>query len=285
MNNELSGQSSAALVTGTDEMAVIKIRLKGSIEAVKRARLAFLASTVASLAVFITEWNAYLSWYRRFPLREKFPDNEITREAFKYVLQEFVQSRVITVSLLGIRVGVSDMAVLGSLSLLVFSIWLFFSIRRHNHTTGSLLRDTQSLEPVVRRLVYYGVSSFLVFTTITSFDGAISTLEEEAPSKEARLSRGVVTFLFYLPAIVIGLTILGDILSVYKFHAVFSFPHDALGKGELSPELRNRFLIMELLAVSIGVPTFYLCRKIIHFEKSTAMVLRQYLKLLSEPIK
>jgi hypothetical protein len=36
----------------------------------------------------------------------------VTREAFKYVLQEFAKSRVITVSLLGIRVGVSDMAVL-----------------------------------------------------------------------------------------------------------------------------------------------------------------------------
>src|SRR6266404_3281161 len=108
--------------TAVDELAVVKIRVKGCIEAVKRARLAFLASTIASLAVFITEWNAYLSWYRRFPLKEHLPENEVTREAFKYVLQEFVESRVITISLLGIRVGVSDMAVLGSLTLLVFSI-------------------------------------------------------------------------------------------------------------------------------------------------------------------
>src|SRR6266404_5347203 len=118
----MEGDQPTLVVTTADEMAVIKVRLKGSIEAVKRARLAFLASTVASLAVFITEWNAYLSWYRRFPLKEKLPDNEVTREAFKYVLQEFVESRVITISLLGIRVGVSDMAVLGSLTLLVFSI-------------------------------------------------------------------------------------------------------------------------------------------------------------------
>jgi hypothetical protein len=64
--------------------------------------------------------------------------------------------------------------------------------------------------------------------------------------KEARVTRGVVTFLFYLPAVVIALTILADILSVYKFQAVFSFAHDALGKGELSPDLGNRFAIMDL---------------------------------------
>ncbi len=210
----MEGDQPTLVVTTADEMAVIKVRLKGSIEAVKRARLAFLASTVASLAVFITEWNAYLSWYRRFPLKEKLPDNEVTREAFKYVLQEFVESRVITISLLGIRVGVSDMAVLGSLTLLVFSIWLFFSIRRHNHATGSLLRDTRNLELSVKRLVYYGVTSFLVFTTVSSYDEAIGTLEDMPSTREARLSRGVVTLLFYLPALVIVLTILADVLSM-----------------------------------------------------------------------
>jgi hypothetical protein len=107
-------------------------------------------------------------------------------------------------------------------------------------------------------------------------------LKEETQTKEARLTRSVVTFLFYLPAIVIALTIFGDVLSVYKLQAVFSFPHEALGRGEFTPELRSRFIVMELLAISIGIPTFYLCRKIIHFEKSTAIVLREYLKLLSD---
>src|SRR5260370_12604192 len=114
------------------------------------------------------------------------------------------------------------MADLGSLSLLVFSIWLFFSIRRHNHSTGTLLRDTKDLEPVIKRFVYYGVSSFLVFTTITSYDAAIATLEEEPVTREARLSRNIVTILFYLPALVIALTVLADVLSVYVFNAVFS---------------------------------------------------------------
>jgi hypothetical protein len=106
------------------ELAAINTRIAGCTEAVKRARIAFLASTIASLAIFITEWNAYLSWYRHFPLSQSMPTNEVTREAFKDVLQQFVESRVITVSLLGIRVGVSDMAVLGSLTLLVCTIWI-----------------------------------------------------------------------------------------------------------------------------------------------------------------
>jgi hypothetical protein len=97
------------------ELAVVQVRISGCIESVKRARIAFLASTIASLAIFITEWNAYLSWYRHFPLTSTMPTNEVTHEVFKDVLQQFVEGRVITVSLLGIRVGVSDMAVWGRL--------------------------------------------------------------------------------------------------------------------------------------------------------------------------
>jgi hypothetical protein len=264
-----------------DELAVIQVRVQGSTEAVKRARFAFLVSTVASLAIFITEWNAYLSWYRHFPLAEAFPPNEVTKEAFKDVLQQFVEGRVITASLLGIRVGVSDMAVLGSLTLLVCSIWLFFSIRRHNHSVGSLLRDARNLPPVARRLVYYGVSSSLVFTTVTAYDAAISSLAEDQSPHEAKLTRAVVTFLFYLPAAVIALTIVADLLSVFVLKAVFSFPHFPLGFRHSSLGRQIQFIAMELAAVGMGLPTFILCRRIIDFEQSTAAVLREFAKLLS----
>ena len=264
---------------GSEEFAIIQVRVQGSVEAVKRARFAFLVSTVASLAIFITEWNAYVSWYRHFPLRETFPPNEVTKEAFKYVLQQFVEDRVVTVALLGIRVGVSDMAVLGSLTLLVCSIWLFFSIRRHNHSVGSLLRDTKSLSPIVRRLVYYGVSASLVFTTVTSVDAAISSLESEPSGKEAKLTRFVVIVLFYLPAIVIGITIAADVASVLWLPAVFSFPHGPLGFSTSSLKLRVQFVAMELGAMAIGIPTFLLCRRIIDFEQSTATILKEYSQL------
>ena len=264
---------------GSDELAVVQVRVQGSVEAVKRARFAFLVSTVASLAIFITEWNAYVSWYRHFPLREAFPPNDVTKEAFKYVLQQFVESRVVTVALLGIRVGVSDMAVLGSLTLLVCSIWLFFSIRRHNHSVGSLLRDTKDFPSIIRRLVYYGVSASLVFTTVTSVDAAISSLEAQPSEKEARLTRSVVVVLFYLPAIVIGITIMADLASILWLPAVFSFPHGPLGFSTSSLRVRIQFIAMELGAMAIGIPTFLLCRRIIEFEQSTATILREYSQL------
>jgi hypothetical protein len=279
---ETSGGSTPPIsnLSSVDELTVIQVRIQGASEAVKRARFAFLVSTVASLAIFITEWNAYLSWYRHFPLSPAFPANEVTREAFKYVLQQFVEDRVITVSLLGIRVGVSDMAVLGSLTLLICSIWLFFSIRRHNHSVGSLLRDTKSLAPVVRRLVYYGASSSLVFTTVTAYDAAISSLEAEHSTREAKLTRVVVTVLFYLPAVVIALTIMADLLSVFFLNAVFTFPHAPLGFRDATLGRKVQFVAMELAAVGIGVPTFFLCRKIIDFEQSTGAVLREYAQLI-----
>jgi hypothetical protein len=276
----MSSLGNPGLPLSGDDLAVIQVRIQGCVEAVKRSRFAFLVSTIASLAIFITEWNAYLSWYRHFPLSESFPNNDVTREAFKDVLHQFVESRVITVSLLGIHVGVSDMAVLGSLTLLICSIGLFFSIRRHNHSVGSLLRDTQDISQSTIRLVFYGVSSSLVFTTITAYDEAIATLRKDPSNREAKLSRSAVTALFYLPAIVIGLTIVADVLSVYLFKAVFSFPHEPLGFGSFPPVRKIQFIVMELIAVAIGIPTFFLCRKIIEFEQSTATVLREYSQLM-----
>jgi len=262
-----------------EEFAVLQFRIQGSAEAVKRSRLALLVSTIASLAIFITEWNAYLSWYRHFPLAESFPKNEVTHEAFRNALQQFVESRVITVSLLGIRVGVSDMAVLGSLTLFVCSIWLFLSVRRHNHLVGSLLGDTKDLPLPVRKLVFYGVSAYLLFTTMTQYDAVISTLDEDRSPGGTRLSRLVIA-LFYLPVVVIAITILADFLSVFFFNAVLSFPHQPLGFASLDLTRKIQFIAMEVIALAIGIPTLFLCRRIIGFERSTANVLREYAKLV-----
>src|SRR5882672_4407019 len=146
----MAAQASLAPTSDTKAL-VLATRLHGSREAITRSRLAFLATTIASISIFIAEWNAYLSWYRRFPLKLEFPKNIVTEEAFRRVIQQYAESRVITISLLGIHIGVSDLAVLGTFALFVCSIWLFFNVRRENHVIGTLLVDTFGEDSDLRR--------------------------------------------------------------------------------------------------------------------------------------
>lgn len=116
--------------------SMLHFRLESVSESLKRARLAFLVSTIVSVAVIIVVWNAYLSWDRVHVLREQWATNEITREAQKQLISGWVKNRIISLPLLGIRIGVSDAAPLASFSLLIINIWYFYCARRDNRLNG-----------------------------------------------------------------------------------------------------------------------------------------------------
>src|SRR2546429_3064493 len=122
---------------------ILKVRLEAVSQAQKRSRVAFLASTIIALAIIITMWNAYFSWYRSFVFKDKFANSELTHELQKSFVDEWIRSLKISIPVLGIQAGVGDAAVLGSLSIYISCIWLYFSMRRENHTIGILLRDTK----------------------------------------------------------------------------------------------------------------------------------------------
>ena len=106
--------------------STIRLRVEGAREATQRARRAFLVSTIASLAIFITVYNTYISWDRRFTFFENFPKSEVTQEVFKQLVRQYADSTAFNVPLLGIHVAVSDLAILGSVALWVLSVWFFF---------------------------------------------------------------------------------------------------------------------------------------------------------------
>ena len=90
----------------------------------------------------------------------------------------------------------------------------------------------------------------------------------------------MVTALSYLPVAVIAVVLAVDLLSVFVFKAVFTFPHEPLGFHNFRWGRRIQFIAMEVIALAIGVPVYFLCRKIVEFEKSTASVLREYANLI-----
>jgi hypothetical protein len=164
------------------------------------------------------------------------PEASVTADLQKAALEEWVQSQRVTIGLLGVNIGVTDAAVLGSLSLWILVIWFFYSVRRENHLIGRLLIDASLLSKEdsqredLQKRIFYGISDYMVFLTITHVNDPIKTLFHPNPREQKNFRLGfVVATLFFLPTIAIGFVLFTDLWSVYS-EAVFRWPHDTLYK-------------------------------------------------------
>ncbi len=155
--------------SGTD---VLRARIDAAAQAQKRSRAAFLASTIMSVAILIAMWNAYGSWYRSFLFKVASDETNtpkvdasqniqktdtrqeaqkaITQEARKTLIDEWIRNREIILPILGIKAGIGDGAVVGSVSIYIVCIWVLLSMRRENHIIGILLEDTSSCLKALR---------------------------------------------------------------------------------------------------------------------------------------
>src|SRR5438270_11116273 len=116
-----------------------KERIEGAQEAIKRSRWVFLILTLVSLALLITAWNAYFSWTRDFLTPKKstpnnWPSDQVVAHAQQHLIEEWVKSQMIDISPLGIHIGMSDAAPLGGVTVIILSIWFYFSPMCENRT-------------------------------------------------------------------------------------------------------------------------------------------------------
>ncbi len=127
----------------------INARLAGAKQAHDQIRFALGIMAVISMMLFIASYNAYLSFDHSWALEvgprhfttDRTPPDILTEQA----LRSWSDARTVSISLLGIRVNVDDAPVLGTLSLLVVSVWLLLATRRENGVIECLLHDTVSV--------------------------------------------------------------------------------------------------------------------------------------------
>jgi hypothetical protein len=228
----------------------LTFRIEAARSAQERTRLAYFASTVISLAIITTGWNAYLSFYRDFAF--EFPSLEGgsgTENLQKEILSEWVKSRMINISLLGIRVGIDDAPILGGIALTIAVIWLFYSIRRENHTIGMMLTDYSIADDRIKWLIFHGVNSSTVFTNVSHGDEPFRALARPSNSKQRAVIRSMASavirsmakLLRYLPIFSLGFIILADIFSMFCF-SPFREPdvQKALVKIQENEDLRKQ---------------------------------------------
>lgn len=286
----------------------LRIRVEGARDAQKRSRLAFVVMTIASVAIIITTYNFHVSWDRHFATTVSYlcskeerqtgepaackglpaPTDKVddpnyalsyevllSRQAQLDALQEWIRNGVIQVPLLGVRMSISDAAVLGSLGLFIISIWFFFSLRRENHLIGSLLRETQDQGGETMEYVYHGIVSYLVFTVVTDSDAPLRDLRGTEVTHRRILMRGALRVLFFLPAVAIAFVILMDVFSVAGISAALRFPHVPL-ISHLDAWDWFKLVLFELSALVFGLATCLVCIRAVEYEAGTGDMLREY---------
>ncbi|HZG51083.1 MAG TPA: hypothetical protein VEZ40_03005 [Pyrinomonadaceae bacterium] len=272
------------------ELKTIEIRLDGIRDATQRSRFIFLIMTIVASAILITLWNGLLSWSivhaNKLREAESLANTRVLRNQDE-LINEWIKNRTISIELLGIRVGGSDLAVIGSLGLIVIMAWYFFSQRRENRAIVSLLRDCtdgfkeRRLTKDVCSMVYQGIVHNLVFIDIGKGDEAWSGLEHEHEKDKSvpeLIIRKILRVLVYLPPFTILMIILSDIASLFLVSA-FRTSTEPLWKilwNERRINQTARVVFFEVLAISATMYTLSICRKSRKFSNGTADTLKHF---------
>jgi hypothetical protein len=227
------------------ELETIKIRLEGVRLAIGRCRFAFFVSMIASVAIIVTVWNAYMSPDAEFALqphwshdkqftaemlksrldnptdaRKLSPDKvtEVTDQVQQEIVSEWVKNQVVSVGLLGIRVSVEDFSVLGSLGLLVTAMLLFYCVRSENISIGNLLKHAPKFkEWDDRYLVYQGIVPHLIFLDLGHSNKPIEEFENpDSLSPKVRIVPFKIKILLMLPAFTILLIVIADLWTLFR---------------------------------------------------------------------
>src|SRR2546423_14685962 len=87
-------------------------RLEAINDAQKRSRLAFLLSSLAAGAILLALWNAYFSWDRQWADVQRKPESWGQEQLLNEQIRAWAQTNTVDISLLGVRLSISDAAVL-----------------------------------------------------------------------------------------------------------------------------------------------------------------------------
>jgi hypothetical protein len=286
----------------------IAARLEAAKASQAQIRLTLGTMAVISVMMLIASYNAYLSYDYNW-ITKRCPEtitadepNVLTKQAYS----DWAASRIVMISLLGIRVSVDDAAVLGTAVLFVLSLWLLLVARRENHTIGFLLRDTDTShrarngEPSVtpsterppeldsdgkRWLIYHTIISnslFVIFDrlqpvrTLAGPNSLMATTEDKDKDDGwlDRVGLSLIRSFFFCFPVIACLVVFG--LDSWSYFGFDPFSSGCEGDGATTFFRRTRVLFL-----MFWIPLTICCIKSNRYSRLTERVLHKYGRRLS----
>lgn len=263
-------------------------RVQGALSAIARTRYSFIATVIFSVAVIVAEYNSHFSWYVGFAKQLSFPQpgpdgiGEVPRISQEELVRNWIGSNRVSISLFGINFGMSDAAILGSTTLYIMSIWLFYAARRENHLIATLLHDAHEKKDLATiEWIYHAISSNLVFITVSEKDTAIDNLADARNHQGniVHFVRAEFVAMLFLPFFAIAFIFCSDISSLLASPFV-RWPRqdgDILLQHIVKSIGTTLFLLSMLVFCGfLGALTLNLCRRIREFQVATGKILQDF---------
>jgi len=129
-------------------------------------------------------------------------------------MHSWIDTQVVSIALLGIKISVSDFAILGSSALAICSLYLLLCVRRENHEIGYLFREMSASEfEAFGPHALAMVSSYMVFNISglqNSKDSVICSLDKNRGNPTIKLIRQASSILDFFPVVITSTTVLCD---------------------------------------------------------------------------
>lgn len=199
------------------EAELWKRRLDGVAGASSRCRFLFGAMLLLAGIQIVGVWNQYLSYEIALvrDLHSAEPDLAST-ELTKAVAQQWIQSLHVAPPFMGVRLGVVDAAILGTVALLVILAWYYLALRRENHLIWETFHSALATnDAALARLVLVAVNSVQVFSNTTGSDA----IERNPTKRSGTRRRGValqlgIRVLYFAGPLACFAALVGDIWSL-----------------------------------------------------------------------
>jgi hypothetical protein len=290
------------------EADLLSMRIRAIGEGATRSRLAFFIMLFASASILIAVFDNYFAWNRiklasnmglSVSPPSKAPNGDkLKQEMDAQTVRNMADYQDITVSWLGIKFSSSDEDVLGSLALFFTSMYYLLCIRRVSLETQSLIQEVSPSPPVAavsgsrspdgrlseellrRRAVYFGVRQSYVLNSaidekLASRLGSTERSNEQHPDFGLRLLGHLFPILTFLPLLTVLLCLVSD------WYYVLVQNSEDYGSGwwwftHLTPEFLAQFIVMEMIAVVLGVFIWRMNQTTYQFEKQTMRVVNSF---------
>jgi hypothetical protein len=261
-------------------------------DAAKRTRWVLSAAMIISLAQLGAAYNFSFGFLRKFSeqmiLATPTPGAPTRlKDLQDMLMRSWVDQLSVNVNLFGIKFSVADASLIGSISLLSISVWLFYSARRENHIIGKTCIIASEASQETKAIVFHGICNTQLFGTVSTNDEPISSLRGYNKS-EIRSARLVISVLFYLPVITIFAMIATDVMSVVYLKAIFRGSSDTLYDylantpipktnpvRYLWSDVWPQFFLTIAIELGVGILLSHIIRSAAKFQTGTVKLLRE----------
>jgi hypothetical protein len=212
--------------------------------------------------------------------------NTLIREA----IRTWSDSKIVGINLLGIRVGVNDLASLGTIGVALVVYYFLLCVRRENREIGQLLIDYSREMNRIGYLIYSSICAYLVFNLNKNDDSPITSARGTRAIGMIPFVRSASSSTVLLPTGAIVAIIISDVLSLVLVPNRFTgnwfvSPFRPLGApmwSRLGPHDKVAVVFLELVAAAAGTAVISMTRKIREYQRATRLVLDDYRHMLDK---